>query len=138
MMKQPKAFHPISDSLPRSVTVDGKKYPIRWDFLTALRFMEYVEESQAEDEVFLEEVLRIWYPQIPENTDQALTQAIRFYCGGTMPREGYYAPLFLPQNKNRFCNEFLNRYGIDLTREPVHWWAVRRWSEYGTERRTGG
>ena len=27
--------------LPKTVSVDGRSYPIRWDFSAALQFMEY-------------------------------------------------------------------------------------------------
>lgn len=117
--------------LPKTVTVDGKIYPIRWDFSTALRFMEYVDGSEDGDEIFLQTVLKIWYPQVPENKDEALTQAIRFYCGGTLPEEGYYAPLFPPQKKREgIYLYFLNQYGIDLNQDTVHWWVFRKLLEH--------
>lgn len=112
--------------LQKTVTIDGKIHPIRWDFTAALRFMEYVDRSEDEDEVFLNNVLKIWYPEIPVNRDEALTQAIRFYCGGTFPDEGYYAPLFSPtENREGIYLYFLNQYGIDLNHDTVHWWVFR-------------
>ncbi len=112
---------------PRTVTVDGKNYPIRWDFSAALRFMEYVDRSEDDDETFLRTVLEIWYPQVPENTDEALTQAIGFYCGGDDPREGYYTPAFAPtEERQGIYLGFLTQFGIDLNREQIHWWVFRR------------
>ena len=117
----------FSDTLPKTVKVDGKVYSIRWNFTAALKFMEYVDSSQDEDEVFLRKVLEIWYPIVPENTDEALTQAIRFYCGGDLPGEGYYTPIFAPlKEKEEIKEAFLNRYGINLEEETVHWWIFRR------------
>ncbi len=113
--------------LPKSVPVDGKLYPIRWHFTAAFQFMEYVDTSEDEDEIFLQKVLEIWYPQIPDNKNEALTQAIRFYCGGNFPKEGYYTPLFSPQGKKEnIYHYFLNQYGIDLNHDTVHWWVFRK------------
>lgn len=114
-------------SPPKSVTVNGVAYPINWDFETAFRFTEYVDRSQDDDEAFLETVLTIWYPTVPEDRDAALEAAITFYCGGTPPKEGYYTPA-VPTDGRRaeFYYLFLRRYGIDLNREPLHWWVFRR------------
>lgn len=132
-MKNCKSSVNITDGfkLPKTVNVNGKQYSIRWDFSTALRFMEYVDGSEDEDEIFLQTVLEIWYPQVPDNKDEALTQAIRFYCGGDFPKEGYYTPLFPPQGKkDGIYLYFLNQYGIDLHRDPVHWWVFRKLLEH--------
>ncbi|MBQ1272765.1 MAG: hypothetical protein IIY12_04635 [Clostridia bacterium] len=137
-MKQHK---PLSDwtsleSLPKTVTVDGKQYPIRWDFTTALRFMDYVDRSDDEDEIFIKNVLSIWYPRIPDNTDEALTQAIKFYCGGDLPGEGYYTPAFSPsEDHSGLYAEFWERFGLDLTRDSIHWWVFRRLLKCLKERR---
>ncbi len=119
-------------NLQKTVTIEGIHYPIRWDFSTALRFMEYVDTSEEEDdEIFLQKVLELWYPQIPENRDEALTQAIRFYCGGNFPEEGYYAPILPPQgDREDIYLYFLNQYGINLNCDTVHWWVFRKLLEY--------
>lgn len=129
--------------LRKTVTVEGVNYPIRWDFETALRFMEYVDTSEDDDETFIQNVLKIWYPTVPKNANEALTQVIRFYCGGEFPTVGYYAPLFSPkEGKEEIYRYFLNRFGINLRTETVHWWVVRklmndyrRGGNYGSKRR---
>lgn len=127
MNQQWSSLNLVSDTLPRTVKIEGKSYPIQWDFTAALKFMEYVDTSQDEDEVFLKKVLEIWYPTIPENTDEALTQAIRFYCGGDLPGEGYYTPVFAPlEEKTGIREGFLKHFGIDLEKDTVHWWIFRR------------
>ena len=113
-------------TLPEEVDVGGTVFPIRSDFETAFRFMDYVDKSEDDDESFLATVLKIWYPTVPEDTDKALTAAIRFYCGGKDPAEGYYTPAV----DSDACREgiylsFLKRYGIDLNRDKVHWWVFR-------------
>lgn len=113
-------------TLPEEVDVGGIAFPIRSDFETAFHFMDYVDKSEDDDETFLATVLKIWYPTVPEDTDKALTAAIRFYCGGKDPAEGYYTPAVDPDA----CREgiylsFLKRYGIDLNRDKVHWWVFR-------------
>ena len=118
-----------------TVTVDGKEYPIRWGFETAFLFAEYVDRSEDDDELFLDTVLSIWYPKIPENKDRALDEAIRFYCGGTPPKEGYYQPVATPGiGREETYLAFLQRYGIDLNREEMHWWVFRRLAENLKER----
>ena len=125
-------------SPPKTVTVGGKEYPIRWDFETAFRFMEYVDRSEEDDETFLNTVLKIWYPLLPEDKDEALDAAITFYCGGTPPKSGYYTPSFPPKTcREELYLAFLRRYGIDLNRQKLHWWIFRRLAEgVQKERRT--
>ena len=127
---------PLFDqSLPKTVTVAGRQIPIGWDFATALRFMEYVDTSEDEDEVFLETVLKIWYRTVPEDRDGALDAAIRFYCGGRSPKEGYYRPLISPKTKPEDLRSFfLCRYGIDLNEDPLHWWEFRQLLNHFHER----
>lgn len=123
-------------SPPETVEINGAPVPIRWDFKTAFRFMEYVDGSEDEDEVFLQRVLEIWYPHIPSDRDAALDAAIRFYCGGSDPKQGYYEPLVDPnQSKEGIYLHFLKNYGIDLNRDTVHWWVFRRLMEGIRERR---
>lgn len=136
-MKKQKPLVDELFPLTKSVTVEGKIYPIRWDFSTAIRFMEYVDTSEDEDEVFLQKVLEIWYPQVPENKDEALTQAIRFYCGGDLPKEGYYAPILPSQgDRGNIYSYFSNQYGIDLHHDTVHWWVFRKLLEQYKRGRT--
>ncbi len=137
-MKQHKLTPDISfpDRLPQTVTVEGQQYPIRWDFAAALRFMEYVDTSQDDDECFLKTVLEIWYPRVPENRDEALTQAIKFYCGGDLPGAGYYTPAFAPSEDHTTLYEgFREQFGIDLKQDPVHWWVFRQLLQSFQERR---
>ena len=72
-MKQ-KAF-----SQEVKVDIHGTPTPIRWNFTAALRFMDYVDNSTDDDETFLDTVLKIWYPQVPQDRDLALTRAIDLY-----------------------------------------------------------
>ena len=112
---------------PTCVTVNGVRYPIRWGFETAILFSEYVDRSEDDDERFLETVLSLWYPHIPEDRDAALNEAIRFYCGGALPGKGYYIPA--PEastDREELYFRFLKHYGIDLNRQELHWWIFRR------------
>lgn len=114
-------------SPPKEVRVDGISVPIRWDIETAFRFMEYVDTSEDRDEIFLKTVLDIWYPNVPQNTDAALNEAIRFYCGGDLPKAGYYQPVISPELcREEIYLDFLQRYGIDLNRNKIHWWVFRK------------
>lgn len=139
-MRRRKTSFPTHDNPffrpPTFVTVKGVDYPIRWQFDTAFLFMEYVDASQDTDEVFLDTVLSLWYPKIPPDRDAALEEAIRFYCAGTLPEEGYYSPAVrpIPTREELYLN-FLKYYGIDLNRQRLHWWTVRRLLEELKERR---
>lgn len=122
---------------PTHVTVEGVRYPIRWDFETAFLFMEYVDTSEDSDEVFLDTVLALWYPQIPENKDKAMEEVLKFYCGGVLPKNGYYEPVAEgTPPRERLYFDFIKYYGIDLNREHLHWWVFRRLWE-GLRERSG-
>lgn len=124
--------------LPESVSVNGKEYAINHTFGTALSFMNYVDESkETDDKTFLDTVLSLWYPIVPEDRDAAMNAALQFYCGGTMPQKGYYTPVFAPADyKKNVYFDFLKNYGIDLNRDDLHWWVFRELLLALRERRT--
>ena len=127
----------VTEPLVKTVFVDGKQFPIRWDFQTALRFMEYVDSSKDDDETFLQNVMKIWYPTVPSNTDEALTQIIQFYCGGDLPKAGYYTPAFTPsEDHSALSAGFWEQFGIDLTKDTLHWWVFRKLLHQYDKRRT--
>ena len=112
--------------LPHTVTVDGKEYPIRWDTDTVFDFMEYVDESRDEDGDFVNRVLEIWYPQIPENRTQALDAALEFYrAQGPGPCVPCMKAGSAKERRKAVYYEFLAQFGIDLNRTVLHWWAFR-------------
>ena len=140
-MKHNGSSLPINEpfyNLPTAVPVENRSYPIRWDFTTAVRFMEYVETSTDDDLTFVDKVLEIWYPKVPEDKGKALDAALRFYCAGKAPELGYYCPIFrAKEEKEAVYLRFLREYGIDLNRQPLHWWTFRNLLLHLNKRKEG-
>ena len=71
----------ITDGLPKEVVIDDGKYQINWDFRIGMKFDE-IMESEAPDIVKLEKLLTLYYPEYPNNLEEAVEKMLWFYRGG--------------------------------------------------------
>lgn len=127
----------ILDRLPDKVEVGGKEYQIYADFRTSILF-ETMMRSRLSDREKLMQMLRIYYPVIPEETGEAIKRAMWFYSCGKEQQESQ-------EKQNRTRQEFQKQrvsysfeqdapyiyaafrkeYGINLQTIPsasLHWW----------------
>lgn len=125
----------LLDSLPHSIYINGKEYPIRWDHRTAILYemMMLDEEVPAEEKPLF--ALRLFYPVVPDDWQEALEGIQWFYrCGeeewGTKKKRNrattqdkvysfqYDAPYIY--------SAFLGQYHIDLSEiNGLHWWKFK-------------
>ena len=100
--------------------IGGEAYPIRTDFRTAVRYALLVLGGDLTEEQFFS----LWFPERrPENLEEALRAVGQFYHMGRPPAEGDGpTPYDLGKDAGAIFAAFRRHYGIDLSRESMHWW----------------
>ncbi len=126
----------ITGTLPKTVTIDGREYPIRYDFRIGMK-LERIRCSEVDDTMRIIRLLQMYYPELPENISEAINQMLWFYrCGEPeedkeaekdkrqrYQRRNSHKPAFsFAQDAPYIYAAFKEQYGIDLTREDMHWW----------------
>lgn len=123
----------ITKPLPKSVLIDGVTYPVNCDFRIGIQF-ENVRKGKGSDAEKLIRLLRLYYPvRIPPDIGKALDRIIWFYrCGEEKEKEekkeryqrrGSKDPAYsFSQDAPYIYAAFKEQYGIDLTKEDLHWW----------------
>lgn len=116
----------LIDELPDQVLIDGELYDLDTDFKTAIRIIQDFEDDELTvyEKNFL--MIRRLFPTMPENTDEAIKQALKFLDGGETPTEGEETtPVRLysfSKDANLIYAAFRQTHGIDLQTAKLHWW----------------
>lgn len=123
----------LIDSLPHSLYINNKEYAIRYDHKTAILYetMMLDNDVAAEEKPIL--ALRLFYPIIPNDWQEALEGIQWFYrCGeeerGTKRKRGRSTQdriYSFEHDAPYIYSAFLSQYGIDLTEVTLHWWKFR-------------
>lgn len=124
----------LTDALPEAVEIGGRLYPIDTDFTTGIKFelLTFDEEIPESEKVDL--AINLYFPDPPEDTRAALKAIRWFFSGGEeSTRKGKKKGGFGIQKRIYDFNydasyiyaAFRADYGIDLTREHLHWWVFR-------------
>lgn len=123
----------ITQPLPDTVQIDGRKYAINTDFRVGMQF-ESIQKSDQPDDIKLIRLLAMYYPVIPDDLVTAFDRLLWFYrCGeeeekDEKKKERYQRrtskdPAFsFTQDASYIYSAFKEQYGIDLTEENLHWW----------------
>jgi hypothetical protein len=118
----------LSGNLPEAVEIDGREYPINSDFRACLKIILAFEDPGLTALEKYGITLENLYPEIPENTEQALKLAIKFLNGGdemdTEEEEGESPPRLysFTNDGNYIFAAFRQTHGVDLETAQMHWW----------------
>ncbi len=114
--------------LPKTVTVSGKKVPIRTDFRSWLRFDRALEEKElpwgkrlamAFSAVLLEK-------KLPDDLGELFSALMSFYACGkkcASSKNGGGRVLSFSHDGDLIYAAFLSQYGVDLMRKNPHWYT---------------
>lgn len=113
----------LTDALPKTVDVNGKRVPIRTDFRDCLRvILAFEDNNLTQNEKYII-MLSNLYPTIPQNIPAAIRAAGIFLDGGHEPKESDGVRLYsFTKDANFIFAAFKQTHGIDLQRESLHWW----------------
>lgn len=126
----------LLDWLPQTVMIGGVEYQIRSDFRTSILF-ESMMRSGLSGWQKLNQILKIYYPVIPADRQEAIRKAMWFYnCGKEQEQQEEKNKTRAQFKKNRVSYSFeqdapyiyaafMEVYKINLQRIPskeLHWW----------------
>lgn len=122
----------LTDSLPKTVEICGKEYPINSDFRAAVEF-EILIQSDASPKKKTRGAIRIFFggnpPPFPENV--LVDAVINFYAGvgadsDDRPKKNRKRIYSFAQDGDYIAAAFRSQYGIDLLTVPyMHWYEFR-------------
>ncbi|MDZ4992643.1 hypothetical protein GNF80_06590 [Clostridium perfringens] len=129
----------LIDIVPTHVEIDNKKYKINTDFRTSILFELLNQDNSLEQKEKLIKALELYYPVIPENTEEAIEKILWFYkCGKEFQygEEGRKAEnsegskreleYSFEYDDEYIYAAFLSQYNIDLQEiDYLHWWKFR-------------
>lgn len=125
----------LIDSLPETVEVDGREFPINSGFRTAILFELMMGDPTLSKKQKVEQAIDLFYPEAPEDIETAIEQIQLFYACGKKPkgkRSGSKQPRIRPaiysfeHDDGMIFAAFYDQYGIDLNEiEDLHWWKFK-------------
>ena len=123
----------LVDLVPTSVTIDGEKYEINSNFRTSILFELMITDNELSEKQKLEQALRLYYPIIPTNINEAIEKILWFYrCGKDIVKsKGKGNKINTKIYDYEFDDEYiysayLDQYRIDLQDiEDLHWWKFK-------------
>jgi hypothetical protein len=119
----------LVDTLPESVTIDGREHPVNCDFRTCLRTIMAFEDNNLTPQEKAMILLGNIYPNMPENAQDAVAKANWFLNGGETGEaddQGESAPAMrlysFEKDAGFIFAAFRQTHGIDLQKIELHWW----------------
>jgi hypothetical protein len=125
----------LLDDLPTSFIIDGRRYDFHYDYRVSIRFCLLMQNEELTDEEKIIEGLKLYYPTIPHNIEEAYKNILFFYSRGKEEIDNKKVKqgkrIFKRNNKCAYDFEvdsdliftaFMSQYNINLNREKLHWW----------------
>lgn len=115
--------------MPEYVEYKGIQYGIKTDF----RVWINLEKIFYSDMPWIQKVVEIfalcYKDSLPPNAETAIRLLVDFYCGGNCAiarnkgqKSSGLRVYDFEQDAELFYAAFMQQYGIDLTKEKLHWW----------------
>lgn len=131
----------LIDTLPETVMIDGMEFSIRTDFRYCILFELLIQDSEVTDKEKVVEALKLFFEEMPDNTEAAVDSILWFYSCGNVDNvsrgngKSHEPPDEHKTNQKRLYDfnvdaeliyaAFLDQYGIDLADAELHWWKFR-------------
>lgn len=127
-------MNPLAGHFPTLVKIGGRRYPLRWDFLSCAPIIMAYEDPDLTPGERQSILLSRLYKELPPDKagqKKALSFGLYFLDGGEEeqsredPEEGEGLVLYsLTRDGSLIYSTIRSQYGVDLQGEqPVHWWA---------------
>jgi len=125
----------LLDLLPSIVILDDEEYVIRSDFRISIMFELMMADRELSDEQKIKRALKLYYPKIPRDINEAMEKILWFYrCGKDMIKssgnnngQGKSGQIYdFNFDDDYIYSAFLDQYGIDLQDvADLHWWKFK-------------
>lgn len=116
------------NTLPQSIKVHDKMYPINTDFRTWIDICVYLEdENFSFEEKILKLLCDAYTKELPPDIESATNALLEFMMGkkkGESSRGGASDKIFdFSVDEGLIYASFMQQYGIDLYTATLHWWS---------------
>lgn len=120
----------LIDISPKSVNIDSAEVPINSDFRVSVLFEQMMFDDDFPEYLKTANALQLFYPEIPQNTDEAMKQLVWFYSCGKERGKGSGGESSrcydFEYDDDYIFAAFMQQYHIDLESIPyLHWWKFR-------------
>lgn len=123
----------LLDLLPTSVVVDGVNYEINSDFRTSVLFELMMQDNEIGDKDKVVQALKLYYPEVPNNANEAIEKILWFYRGGKEVNavkgvgKGKSTQIYsFNYDDDYIYAAFLDQYALDLQDvHYLHWWKFK-------------
>lgn len=123
----------LTNKLPVDVNINGVLYKINSDYRTSILFANYIQEHNELNEEDIIYILKLYYPVIPQDIEQAVNCIFWFYRCGDEEKEsnststGNNKRIFDYEEDGQYIySAFLSQYRIDLQEIAyLHWWKFK-------------
>lgn len=122
----------LTNKLPAEVNINGSLYRINSDYRTSIIFSKLIEENELTEDIIVK-VLKLYYPVMPKDIEQAINIIFWFYtCGENQEESNSKSTISnkkvfdYEQDSKYIYSAFLSQYKIDLQEtEYLHWWKFK-------------
>lgn len=122
----------LTDVLPKSVEVSGRRYAISSDFRTSIIFECAMMDKTLTPQEKAQVAENLYYTaKRPDNLSDSLSALIWFYrCGKVEPESkgcaGKTKQIYSFEHDDQYIYAaFMEQFGIDLSSADLHWWQFR-------------
>lgn len=120
-----KKFNILTDALPGHVTLYETKYPVHTSFKNWLKISELLKDMTGKN---IGKALSLCYQEsLPPNLPSSILGMMHFYNRGALssaPQGEKKEPVVsFSQDADVIFAAFRQVYGIDLTKEDLHWYV---------------
>jgi hypothetical protein len=115
----------LTDELPEEIIVNGKAYPVNYDFRSCLNVILAFEDLELTGREKNAVMLQCLYREMPDDLQAASEQAVLFLNGGkTGDGDSKDKPRLYSFSKDAdfIFAAFRQTHGIDLQSEEMHWY----------------
>ncbi len=120
-------FNILTGRFPDTVNIDGEKCYLKTHFKRWITFELIITDPNLKENLKLAAILPLCFKKLPSNIDVAVKACMEFYRGNVYKESKQAVSNNKPVYSFLYDAElifaaFMSEYGIDLTREDMHWY----------------
>lgn len=124
----------LVDLVPTTINIDNKEYEINSDFRNSILFELLMQDNSIGDKDKMLMALKLYYPVIPKNLNEAIEEMLWFYrCGkdvrkskGNGKGKSVTQIYSFEHDDDYIYAAFMDQYSIDLQDiKYLHWWKFK-------------
>lgn len=113
----------LLNKYPNSINIDNKDYEINSDFRTCLKIIICFEDKELTNYEKFIISLKLFYKEIPENTEEAYKEMIKFLdVNEEEEKQDSKRVYSFTKDSLYIANAIRKTHNIDIETSEMHWW----------------